>query len=326
MILTKDNLLRYVREKKAVTPTMVAESFDTTTMIASAALSELAKDKLIAITNLKLASSPYYYDLKQKSYLMELGEKHLSKHEKDIFLKLKQKEIVSDNSLTIQERLAIEKIKDFAVPLSINFQGNDMLFWVWYMRNVDETRKQILDALNPSKKSSPPPASSNTIEPKKIVREIKEELSEASVSSSGSAQSQRTVPDFNKHQVGSQNLGQSQQQVRVQQQTPAFKPPSAQSQEDSQIESFIEHFFRQNYLKIENKNKEEKGILYETSLQLNKMKIKIDCFYFYKKTNESELMKFHTSSLAPKIVFVVNCPKKLLKLSENIENLTIVNI
>lgn len=43
MILTKDNLLRFVRGKKYLTPTHIAESFKTNTMIASAALSELSK-------------------------------------------------------------------------------------------------------------------------------------------------------------------------------------------------------------------------------------------------------------------------------------------
>ena len=88
-MLTRDNIIRFICEKKYVTPTNIATNFNTTTTIASAALSEIAKDKIIGITYLKLASSPYYYDLKQRECLVEIGEKHLTKYEKEVFFKIK---------------------------------------------------------------------------------------------------------------------------------------------------------------------------------------------------------------------------------------------
>ena len=131
MILTRDNLLRFVREKKYVTPSTVSEPFETSTMIASAALGELTKDKLLSVTHFKLGSSPYYYDPRQKEALIEIAEKHFSKLDKDIFLKLQQNQILNDKSLSVQERLAIARIKDFAIPLEISYNGLDLNFWVW---------------------------------------------------------------------------------------------------------------------------------------------------------------------------------------------------
>ena len=141
MLLTKDNLVKFVREKRYVTPTIIAESFETTTMIGSAALSELAQSKLVAISNIKLGSSPYYYDPLQKQCLIELGDKHLSGYEKEVFQKLKQFEIVNDNSLSIQEKLAMEKIKDFTLPLEVQHKDRNFKFWVWYLRDLNETKK-----------------------------------------------------------------------------------------------------------------------------------------------------------------------------------------
>jgi hypothetical protein len=48
--------------------------------------------------------------------------------------------------------------------------------------------------------------------------------------------------------------------------------------------------------------------------------------YFFKKPSEAEIVKFYTSSMKSKIVFVENAPKKLFKLVENLENLELVNI
>lgn len=147
MILTKDNLLRFVREKKYTTPTKVAEAFDTSTMIASAALSEIVKDKSIALTNLKIGSTPYYYDLRQKDCLIPLGESSLSGFDKDAFLKLRESQVVNDTSLSIQVRLAMERIKDFAIPIEINYDSKEFKFWIWYMLDVTEVKKQLNEAL-----------------------------------------------------------------------------------------------------------------------------------------------------------------------------------
>lgn len=304
MILTKDNILRYVREQKAVTPTMISEAFDTSTMIASAALSELAKEKLILITHLKLSSSPYYYDPKQKDYLIELGEKHFSKHDKDIFNKLRQTQVLSDNSLSIQERLAIERIKDFAVPLEISISSKELKFWVWFQRNLAETKSQIQDAMKGASQQTQKPQVQQT-----IVQEIKKEVRETPT------QPQRQVQQTTVQQ-------QPKKQERL---APQFTQNPIQEEQNKE-ELFIDNYFRQNYLNLERKNKIEKGVEYELSVTINKIKILFDSFYYYKKPNESEIMKFYTSSQRPKIIFIQNAPKKLLKLSDNLENLTVINI
>jgi hypothetical protein len=308
MILTRDNILRYVKEQKAVTPTMISEAFDTSTMIASAALSELAKDKLILITHLKLSSSPYYYDPKQKDYLIELGEKHLSKHDKDIFNKLRQTQVLSDNSLSIQERLAIERIRDFAISLEINLSGKELKFWVWFQRNLAETKSQIQDAMKGSVKTAPQ-SNKTKIKPpvqQTIVQEIKKEVKEV-------------IPQQTR-QVQQQTTPRKQERL-----VPQFTQNTIQEEQNKE-ELFIDNYFRQNYLNLERKNKIEKGVEFELSVTINKIKILFDSFYYYKKPTESDIMKFYTSSQRPKIIFIQNAPKKLLKLSENLENLTVVNI
>lgn len=339
MLLTKDNLVKFVREKKYVTPTTIAESFETTTMIGSAALSELAQAKIVAITNIKLGSSPYYYDPLQKQCLIELGDKHLSGHEKEVFNKLKQFEIVNDNSLTIQEKIAMEKIKDFTKPLEVQHQDRNFKFWVWYLRDLNETKKLIIEALNPKNV----PASKEEVAPKK-EKIISKPISTSPINNFNSKRSEAVSKEMGdgrremgeKRELENGTIGDKEiieeEEIEVEQikqpivsQVPKreFKPMNGG---ENQVEHFIEKYLFENNLKIENKNKTEKGILYSTLLKGTNLQIHIDCFYFTKKPTEGDLIFFYTSSMKPKIVFIENAPPKLFKLVENIQNMTLVNI
>ena len=80
MLLTKDNILRFVQQHKYTTPTTVSKEFDTTTTIASAALGELADGINLQTTHIKFGTTPYYYDPKQKECL---EEKSKAQHTKE---------------------------------------------------------------------------------------------------------------------------------------------------------------------------------------------------------------------------------------------------
>ena len=320
MILTKDNLIRVIREKKYVTPTTISETFETSTMIASAALSELSKDNLIKITNLKLGSSPYYYDPKQKEALIELGKKHFSSYDKEALDLLEEKQVINDASLTIQLRLAIERIKDFAIPLEIEHEGKNLKFWVWYIRDIKETQKQISDAIKGN--NTEPTKKSNVQQPKKQApkKQTPKQQNNTYNDQINISQNQQNPINYNtNHQINNNPANFQNPSVN-----PFANPPSQEMASKSEL--FIEEYFKSNYLKIENKIRHEKYIKYTNSITINKIKIIIDAIYYLKKPQEAEVLKFYTSSNKPKIVFIESAPKKLFKLAQNLDNLTIVNI
>lgn len=290
MLLTKDNLLRFVREKKYTTPALVAEAFETNTMIASAALSELSKEKLVAITHLKLSSSPYYYDPRQPQSLQDLAEKHFSQYDKEVYNKLKSEQVVNDASLSIQLRLAVERIKDFAIPLEIDFQGRGLKFWIWYLRDLKETRQQIVDVL-----------SGKNSEEKKV-----EKKESTPKKSEHKKETQKTLPEEKKKE-----------------EKPMVK---LKAQEEDEIDQVIEKFLSEHHLRIEGKSKEDKDILYELSLRIHEIKIRVEAKYYGKKASEAEILKYYGSNSKPKVVFVKNPAKKILKLADNLDNLTLVDL
>ncbi len=314
MILTKDNLLRFVRDKKAVTPTMVADVFETTTMIASAALSELAKDNLVAITHLKLSSSPYYYDINQKEILIEIGLKHYGKYEKDVLEKLKDKEILVDNALSIQERLAIEKIKDFAIPLTIEINSREIKFWIWFLRDINKTKKQIIDGVNESSKTL---EKNNQADNNVKKTELKSNYEINNYENKNEK----------KHQHVSKDLtGINTRNVVPEKDLSKRHELKTDSDDERNIEIFIDNFFRNNYLAIDIKQKNNDGVFYSLKLKASKIEVEFDAFYYYKKPTQNDVIQFYTSSLKPKIIFVRNCPKIIYKFAEGVPNITIVNI
>lgn len=154
MILTKDNILRFVQQYKYTTPTTVAREFDTTTTIASAALGELADGINLETTHIKFGTTPYYYDPKQKECLEEIAQKSFSDNELELFNKIRKEQIVSLNTLTIPQRSIISKLKDIYYEIKITKDEKEYTFFIWYMRNEQETRTQIQDALFPSKNNT----------------------------------------------------------------------------------------------------------------------------------------------------------------------------
>lgn len=316
MILTKDNLLRFVVEKKFVTPTEVSEKFETSTMIASAALSELSKSKLVKITNLKLGASPYYYDINQPECLSEVGDKHLKSHEQSIFLKLKNQQIVNDGALPIPEKLAAERLKDFSVPLEINCDGKAYKFWIWYLRNLDDTRQQIMSALT------------GTPEDKKVEEKVKAKpiVKKEVVVKPESISIQVEKPDLKlryqpKNELNKDTL--TEKRVKL---TNPFEVVEDEPEQEDKIELFIKNYLKKNYLKVEGKKTAEKFVKYNLSLKVNELVIKMDAVYFSKKPLDSDILKFYMSGNKPKIVFIENAAKKHFKLTESLDNLEIVNI
>lgn len=339
MILTKDNLLRFVKEHKYVTPTTIAHEFETTTMIASAALSELAREGSLGITYLKLSSSPYYYDNKQPESLQDLAEKHFSGNELNVYRKIKEQQIVSKGSLTIPEQLAIDRIQDFAKRLELEYEQKEYVFWVWYLRNFSETKKQIESYFsgNAKEQNSKPQKQSkpqSQIEKENIRQEVEKQQKENSNTNKDSKvnQSQNTSSEqtTSKKNHSSPNLNATYSPNATSHQTNQHNQFSNEFQgvgnQKDEYEQFIENYFHKNYLHIESKQKSEKGISYVISLKLNSLTVTFDAFYFSKKPQEAEVISFYVSSIKPKILFVKQAPKKLYKLAEELDNLEIVNI
>ena len=286
MMFTKDNVLKFVFENKYVIPYDISNYFETTTILASSVLSELCQEKKIEFTFLKAGESPYYYDKKNKKYLEELIGKHFNENEKQLLNILKEKQVINEVSLTIAQKLIMEKLKDFAKLLEVDFSSKKLKFYIWYSRDLEETKNQILNALNQ----------------KPNEKIVKEENLENSNQKSEIKNIQKKVEEKSKLLFKNEN------------------------QNELQGEEKIESYFKENNLKIIEKENFEDYIKYLTKANFLDIEIYFDCIYFLKKINYFKIIDLYSKSKNPNIIFSKNIPKKIFDIQKNLRNIKIIEI
>ena len=137
-----------------VSPTQIAKNLGTSSIIASAHLSELVSKRELKLSFLKVGSSPLYYLPGQEDKLQNFS-KHLHEKERIVYDMLLKDKVLWDKKVEPVVRVALRGIKDFAVPLQVNFQGNSEIFWKWYLLGNKEAEEQIKNLLGVKKKETP---------------------------------------------------------------------------------------------------------------------------------------------------------------------------
>ena len=277
MLLTKENLLKFIKEKGLVNPIEVSKEFEVNSMVASAALSEVSKNKEIEITDIKIGSSPYYYDISQREKIENLRE-FLDERSREIFDMIKEKQVINDSHIPVSKKMFLEKLSDFAKIIEFEFKKQQYKFWIYYLRDLNETKKQIIEALK-------------NMSTEKKTQDI--ESSDEKVK-----QKEKSIPSN-------------------------FSSIESNASQDDNSKN-IDKFLIEKNLEILEKRKEDRGVKYSLVLNFG-FKIYFEGFYFSKKVSSKEILDFFYSSNKPKIIFVKNPNKTILKLND-FENLFIISL
>lgn len=165
---TKERIVEFMKHKGPVLPVQVSKEIGSTILIASAHLSELSSNKQLKISHVNVGSSPLYYLPGQESQLQNFAS-YLHEKEKKTYDLLSQKKILRDSELDPLSRATIRQIKDFAVPLQVNYKGNIEIFWRWYLLPTEEAEKAIKQMIKG------PEAEKPAIKKEEIKKEIVKE-------------------------------------------------------------------------------------------------------------------------------------------------------
>jgi len=117
-------------------PVQIAREIQLSSLFAGALLSELAKEKIIKISNMKVGGSPLYF-LQGQEPLLENFHKYLPGKEKEAFILLKQNKILDDKKQVPAIRVALRNLKDFAFP----FLKDQEVFWRFHSVSEQEVRE-----------------------------------------------------------------------------------------------------------------------------------------------------------------------------------------
>lgn len=159
MMDKKTKIKEILKEEGPSLPSKISKGAEfSSTILASAFLSEMVRNKSIKASFMKVGNSPVYY-LKGQEQHLEKFSKFLNSKEKETFEMLKKNGVLADSSLDPAKRVAIRNLKDFAILLKVNFKGKDLFFWKFYSLSQDDVFKEIKKFLK--------------IEPRPEKREIK---------------------------------------------------------------------------------------------------------------------------------------------------------
>lgn len=148
-----EKILQFIRMRGPIIPSDINRHINSDLLIASAHLSELSSRGLLKVSRVKVGGSPLYFIPGQESQLQKFSE-NLHEKEKKAYDLLSQKKILRDNELEPVIRVALRAIKDYAVPLQVNFQGNSEIFWRWYLltnKEAEDLIKSVIKETQPQK-------------------------------------------------------------------------------------------------------------------------------------------------------------------------------
>lgn len=146
---TKERILSTIKEKGPAYPAKIARESGLSPLFTAAFLSELVSDRKLKISNMKVGSSPIYYIEGQEQQL-EVFTEHLNHKEREAFEKLRKSMILEDLQQEPAIRVALRKIKDFAIPINVRIDGDVRLFWRYSQFPEEETREKIRTLISPS--------------------------------------------------------------------------------------------------------------------------------------------------------------------------------
>lgn len=138
----KDKILDIIRSRGPMLPSDLAKQLKTNTMFIGAHLSEMVSSKKMLVSNLKIGSSPLYY-LNGQQARLQVFYKYLNDKDKMAFDLLKKEKVLRDKDQQPITRVSLRSIKDFAVPLNINANGEKEIFWKWYLLDNKEAEPLI---------------------------------------------------------------------------------------------------------------------------------------------------------------------------------------
>jgi len=178
----REKILQLIRIKGPIIPAQISKEINTNILMASAYLSELSSNNLVKISNTKIGGSPLYYLPGQEHRLQDFANK-LHEKEKKSYELLKQNKVLRDTILDPVSRVTLRNIKDFAVPLKVDYQDKSEIFWKWYLISNKEAEELIKIQLTPSKKTEEkkkevqkPLKEDEQKEIKPIQKEVKKEI------------------------------------------------------------------------------------------------------------------------------------------------------
>ncbi|HLD72597.1 MAG TPA: hypothetical protein VJA23_03350 [Candidatus Nanoarchaeia archaeon] len=166
-----DKIVQFLKFIGPTLPAKVAKNIKTDVLLASAMLSDLAAQKKVKLSSLKIGGSPLYYLPGQEEQLYNFASGNLNPKDLTTLEKLKEKKVLREADLELLEKVGLRNLKDFAVPLNVKVEDKSELFWKWHLSKAEEVNQVIAEILagNQGVEMVPETALKPTTEPEIVL-------------------------------------------------------------------------------------------------------------------------------------------------------------
>lgn len=155
----KEKILYYIKKNGPSVPTEVNSFLKMNSIIISAVMSELIKEKFLLVSQKRIGSSPLYFIKGQEKQVRNRLRKELKINERKILEFFEKNKSCLKSNLSPQYRFMIDNLRDFIVPSSIKLNGEEKI--LYKLAEIKENK--ILNHNN----------SMNNIKTKKILEQKK---------------------------------------------------------------------------------------------------------------------------------------------------------
>ena len=146
----KRKIISFLENNGPSLPVRIAKAIEMDPVFASAISSELLGSKQIKTSHMKVGASSLYL-LPGQEQKLEKHTDNLKEKEKEAYLKLKEKKILTDENEEPVTRVALRNIKDFATPFK--FEGKIM--WKYTFTPNEEIQKLLAPQKEEAQKIEP---------------------------------------------------------------------------------------------------------------------------------------------------------------------------
>ncbi len=142
----KEKIIEYIKKNGPSLPSAVSSSINLSLLFTSALLSEMYREGRIRMSHLKIGGSPLYL-LQGQEPQLDRFTKHLEKKEQEALALLKKELVLEDEKIEPSHRVAFRNIRDFAILMKINLQGNEKIFWRLHNLPREEVEKKLKEIM-----------------------------------------------------------------------------------------------------------------------------------------------------------------------------------
>ncbi len=144
---TKEKILHVIRTYGPSFPTRISRETSISPLFVAAILSELVAEKKLNVSAMKVGSSPLYTLPGQEPELEKFSQ-YLNSKEREAFDLLKSSIVLDDEKQDPAIRVALRKLKDFAIPINAKNGETEKLFWKYFIAPENDVQERVESSLN----------------------------------------------------------------------------------------------------------------------------------------------------------------------------------